>query len=251
MVIYGNEGDIDMKYYNKLLILAILAGLSSGCNPTSNKTYTEQPKTHKSLPTVGWYMRTTVQAIADNGKTYRHNDAGVFGELDESSDGLDKHDIPTKGNAIIQIRFINNNLDSHQTYYSDYRHYDQNDTKKSWDFIVINDDNHIDLSNASIKLNIQNIKKIYRQPNNKYSESSTTDTTKRDSISIIDLDNQTVYKYANLKNANLNMDGKHIRKFRLVLGKITQNDMQTFKLNTQMKPYKLQSFADGFGLPPE
>jgi len=235
-----------MRYYNKLLILAMLAGLGTGCTPTDN----QESDSQKTLPQVGWYMRIVSNATTSQGKVYTHNTAGVFGELDESIDGLDRHDVPAKGSAILQVRLVNDDLDSTQEYYSDYRSYDQNDTKQSWDFMVINNDNSVDLSNASLNLDIQNLKQLYKS-NGRYTEVSANDTKKRDSIKLIDLDNQTVYSYTDLKTANLHMDGKHIRKFRLVLGEVTQDDMQVFVSKIQIKPYKLQTFTDGFGLPPE
>jgi len=252
-----------MKYYNKLLMVATIAGMISGCSTSSttdsstneeSTTPTQEVPTvvNKSLPAVGWYMRVTVEATTDDGnKVYIHNNAGVFGELDESSDGLDKHDVPAKGTAIIQARFVNDELDSTTEYYSDYRSYDQNTTHKSWDIVIINDDNNIDLSDASIKINIENIKDIYRI-NDIYKEVSSLDTTKRDSLKIIDLDNQTVYTYNELKDAKLSMEGKHQRKFRIILGEIEKDDMNTFKMIEHInKSYKVTSFEKGFGLPPQ
>jgi len=243
-----------MRYYNKLLILAMIASIFNGCNSSSSTDdTTTQPTTieSKSLEPSGWYMRVTVEATTDDGKVYIHNNAGVFGELDESSDGLDKHDVPAKGTAIIQARFLNNELDSTTEYYSDYRSYDQNTTHKSWDIVIINDDNNIDLSDASIKIDIENIKDIYRI-NDIYKEVSSLDTTKRDSLKIIDLDNQTVYAYNELKDAKLSMEGKHQRKFRIILGEIEKDDMNTFKMIEHInKSYKVTSFEKGFGLPPQ
>jgi hypothetical protein len=244
-----------MRYYNKLLILAILASTFNGCNSSSTTDETTtQPTTveSKSLEPSGWYMRVIVQATDENDKVYIHNSAGVFGELDESLDGLDKHDIPAKGSAVLQVRFVNDNLDNTQGYYSDYRSYDNNKTKESWDIVVINDDSNVDLSNAPIQLEIEAQKDIYRKANGLYTETPSPDKTKLDNLKIIDLDNQVVYSYNDLKNANLSMDGKKERKFRLILGNIKQDDKVSFETkNILTKSYKIQTPTKGFGLPPE
>jgi len=272
-----------MRYYNKLLILAIVMGTLSGCSTSSstdtststtdevilstdtNTSATDDTTTDtndsiqtqkdaKSINPSGWYMRVVAKATDDNDKVYTHNSAGVFGELDESSDSLDRHDIPAKGSAILQVRFINPNLDKDTQYYSDYHSYKQDTTKESWGIVIINDDSNIDLSDAKLNLDIQNLKNIYKI-NGKYKEVTSLDTTKRDSLNIVDIDNQKVYTYQELINTDLSMDDKHSREFRVVLGDVTQEDMESWTTtDTQaklVKQFKVVNSTKGFGQPPE
>jgi len=246
-----------MRYYNKLLILAIIVSVFNGCSSSSSTDdKTTQPTTieSKSLEPSGWYMRVIVQATDENGKTYIHNSAGVFGELDESLDTLDKHDIPSQGKAILQVRFINSDFNNSKQYYSDYRKYNNDTYIGTWDIIVINSDKDTNLSNASLVLDIENIKNIYRKENQRYEEVISDDTTLRDSLHIIDIDNQQVYSYDELKNANLDMDNKNLRKFRIVLGKVTQDDMKSFVVKSMKSLYNAKVVihtSDKFGLPPQ
>jgi len=252
-----------MRYFNKWLMLSVISGIVIGCN-SSNITTTEtnnndndngnsDTQTQQSIQQpVGWYMRVTVQSTDNNGKTYLHNTAGVFGELDESIDGLDKHDVIGAGRAILQVRFVNSDFNNTGQYFSDYRQYNGSiSSQRSWNVVVINSDKSVDLSNAPIKLDIQNLKNIFRE-NNRYKEITSSSSDIRDSLHIIDLDNQTTYSYADLQNANLSMDDKHLRKFRIVLGEVTENDMDTFSTNSISPIYTTNSInsSDKFGTPP-
>jgi hypothetical protein len=256
-----------MKLYNKILIPTVMTVLFSGCGGTSSITNTDttndsSTNTSTSSDTTstaknidkydGWYMRVTAKATQDN-TTYMHNTAGVFGELKEASDTLDSHDVPSKGNAILQVRFVNSSFNNTTEYYSDYRHYKGYiSDKATWDILVVNNNNSVDLSNADLSLDIKNIKRLSKV-GGKYQEQESLDTTIRDSLHLIDLDNQIIYSYSELKNADLSMDGKHYRHFRIVLGHVNSNDLTLNTKIYKLVPYNakvVSSSNSKFGTPP-
>jgi len=253
-----------MKSKVKLLGTVLLIGIMVGCDSTSiespdTTTDTVAPVTTevvtKKVEPSGWYMRTVVSAVSEDGTVYSHNTAGVFGELDESADGLDRHDVPSSGSAIIQVRFINDQFDGGEEYYSDYREYNASSLKKqTWTFLVVNEI-VVDLSNASLQIGVEALKNVYRKSDNTYYEMTSTDQGKRDSLVLIDLDNNRTYKYDELKNANLSMDGKNTRQFRWVLnGEVETLDTIPLNLSKYQKPFMkriITSSSNKFGLPPE
>ena len=73
--------------------------------------------------TAGWYGKTKVTLDA-NGKIYTHNTAGVFGELVQSEEGKDLHDIPNYGPSTFQIVFPQTEWgDDNGDYFSNYQKY--------------------------------------------------------------------------------------------------------------------------------
>ena len=218
------------------------------------------------LKQVGWYLRTVVKATLSDGRVFEHSTAGVFGELDDSEAGKDRHDIESFGKAILQIRFVNAEIDSQKEYYSDYRKYDGESKKEKWTFLVENEQ-EVNLANASLSISIEPMRSIFQEENSsRYIEKvAKSENDKRKDFVLVDVDNQKTYSYAELKNANLSMEGKHTRTFRWVLGSATEDDMKAEKgsrRNIRMKrsypgenervftPKSIMG-SSKFGMPPE
>ena len=275
----------------QLYILAILALLVGGCengtppgdgpvatNPTAPVQQPDQPiddnpgaeepdegegdnpppeGTQPQAKKVGWYLRTTATVTSSSGNTYRHDTAGVFGELKESAEGKDRHDISSYGKAVLQIRFVNEEIAPGEEYYSDYRHYEGSDKKEVWTFIVKNETGE-DLSNASLKLNVEQMRDVLKKKGDfHYIEKVATSGDKCNNLVLVDVDNQQTYNCTEISQIPLSMDGKHIRTFRWVLGSVEQKDMETLQ-NVSTQSTATQSVyapraTDGskFGLPPE
>ena len=259
-------------YKYKILTALISASLLAGCggggttssypgNDTNNSTSGDdtndtQPVTPPKPKLSGWYLRTVAKATKE-GVVYIHKTAGVFGELEESSDTLDKHDIPALEQATLQVRFINKQLDPDKKYFSDYRHYDAStsETRKlTWSFIVENSNSLIDLSDASLQISVEDLRDIYKPVDNfNYIEKISPNQQKRDKLTLIDLDNNESYSYNDLQNISLNMDGKHIRQFRWVLGDIDNDDFTPIYSNKKLKSQKIIQKSQNqskFGVPP-
>ena len=209
--------------------------------------------------TAGWYGRTTVSATAPDGTVYTHNTAGVFGELVQSTDTKDQHDIPGYGSATFQIVFPqtewgNDNGD----YFSNYKNYEV-DTKKVWTFQL----KAAGTSSFPITIDLHNIYDVtYIEVNNRveYKESEDNNKTILDALHLVDLDNQTEYTIQELKTANLTMDGKAIRTFRWVLGVVDATDYtplassQRSASRVAPKTFQASTSSVGggrFGLPPQ
>jgi len=113
---------------NKTLNIILLSGITAfalmmtGCGSDNNTASDPvQPKL------AGWYGKTQISATASDGSVYTHNTAGIFGELIESSDAKDKHDIKSYGPSLLQIVFPQTEWDVDNGYYfSDYHHFDEN-----------------------------------------------------------------------------------------------------------------------------
>jgi hypothetical protein len=252
---------MDMK--KNLLISSIVAvGLMYGCQSSSTSVASGSSSdsgANLPAPTVsakilpdGWYARATVTAITPEGKIYKHTTAGVFGELKDSNDAQDRHDIEAINSGVVQILFVNEELESDKKYYSDYR--ELNDTKKeSWTLVVSNISGE-DISDADIKLDISSIYDVFRQ-NNSYIEKVSDNQAKLQKMTLIDLDNNQTYSIDELQDANLNMDGKKDRYFRLVLGDVAESDKTLPKLTKSLRMSKqvtqVSKDADTFGLPPQ
>ena len=194
-------------------------------------------KETKVVEPDGWYMRTIVTATTPSGKRYRHASAGIFGELKESSDGLDKHDINAFGRATLYVifpRVVNNKV---ADYFSDYHHYDPTDQgdsqRQSWTFQVKNESG-ADLSHATINLQIEGPFKVYKQ-NFGYKEEPMTDSEMFHRLSLFDMDNEEVYPYSELKNVHLTMEGKKVRTFRWILGDVIVDNQYTEETEKIMK----------------
>ena len=217
----------------------------------------------------GWYMRTVVTAVTPEGERYVHNSAGVMGELKESSDERDKHDIPAFGKATLYVVFPKIKEEGAlQDYFSDYKHYDPADQydaeRQVWTFQVKNEAGE-DLSNATIKLEIQGPYKVYKKKESiGYEEVAVNDDEMLRHLSLVDLDNHKVYAYSELEDATLSMEGKRVRTFRWVLGGILSehlNGSKVQKLAAQSLEKTAESQKDSlqamsvsrggkFGLPP-
>jgi hypothetical protein len=187
-------------------------------------------------PKSGWYMRTVVSATLPDGTTYSHKSAGVFGELDESDNRRDPHDIESYGKAVLQTTFVNNQIHVSREYFSDYRKYSERGAKQVWTFLVKND-LAPDLSHADLKISVEDVHDVFKKPGEQfYSETLSSDQSKRDALTLVDVDNHKVYSYEELKDLTLNMDGKRVRTFRWVLnGSVTSDDMEPVKVIDVMK----------------
>ncbi len=217
--------------------------------------------------TAGWYGRTTISAEATDGTVYEHMTAGIFGELIQSIDGKDQHDIPAYQASILQVMMIDDALNQNNTFYfSNYKHFDANNVvKRTWTFQVKNQIT-VDLSNAPIKITLPTLYNVsYRDDRGRieYKEATENNTSIMSNLHLVDVDNQTEYTIDTLATANLNMDGKHTRTFRWVLGSTDANDYQPlFAVQRsagrnavvtaeEFTPASVQQSGGGkFGLPP-
>jgi len=189
-------------------------------------------ETHKPKQKyAGWYMRTTVKATTADGTVYRHNSAGIFGELKQSKFKRDKHDIPAYGPAVLQVVFPHYNWGEKESgdYWSDYRKYKKRraDKRAVWTFQIKNQKT-VDLSNADIEIALkgaQNVDFVKEKGQIRYIETD-VDSSKRDAFTLVDVDNNQTYSVDELKYANLSMDGKHVRTFRWVRGNVKERDFK-------------------------
>jgi len=274
----------------KLFILILTAFMAAGCGsggssddsvttppisdnpgdenpdkPDDGEPVTPNPPPVK-VETVGWYLRTTAVARLSDGTTLVHNTAGVFGELDESEEGKDKHDIASYGKAAFQVRFLNENIEDGVQYFSDYRKYDGIEEKKVWTFVIVNekvDNTTPNLANAEIKIDVEQMREVLRKEGDPFYIEKVAKSTedKRQQLTLIDIDNQRMYTYDELKTANLSMDGLHTRTFRWVLGTADQSDMQPLSATmgirsiekTAADEFAIVKTADSskFGMPPQ
>jgi hypothetical protein len=211
-------------------------------------------------PKAGWYMRTIISATLPDGTTYTHKSAGVFGELDESNRRRDQHDIESYGKAVLQTTFVNNQVHISKEYFSDYREYSETGTKQVWTFLVKND-LAPDLSHADLNISVDDVRDVYKKPGQRfYSETVSSDQSKRDALILVDVDNRKTYSYEELKNTTLSMDGKRVRTFRWVLnGSVSSDDMKPRKVIDVLSSGNKASSApmqvseqstSKFGLPP-
>lgn len=216
-----------MKTATKSIMMALALTLGAG----SAQLYAKAPQERYA----GWYMRTRVSATAPDGTVYRHNSAGVFGELKQSRWKKDSHDIPAFGPAALQIVFPHYNWGEEDSgdYWSDYRHYNKKRAHKRavWTFLIRNQKT-VDLSNASIKIMLDgqhNVDYIKKGKNITYIETN-VDNAKRNDFTLVDVDNHTTYSVDELKNADLSMDGKHTRTFRWVRGRVKERDFRPVRM---------------------
>lgn len=212
---------------NTLFSLAVAAVLSiTGCSNSDGNSTSEV--TALQYQAAGWYMKTAVSATASDGKVWNHTTAGVFGELLQSDDAKDQHDIPGYGAAILQIVFPQTEWgDDNGDYFTNYQNYDENNNaKRVWTFQIKNQQ-WPDLSNAPITIKLDGTYDVsYLEENGRisYKEKKATDSTKLDAITLVDVDNDATYSYTELQTANLNMDDLHTRTFRWVLGTVEDED---------------------------
>ncbi len=249
----------------KLLITALVLLFVNGCDSagtTPNDPVADDPVEKVA---VGWYMRTIATATASDGTEYIHQTAGVFGELEESNNEKDRHDIASYKTGILQIVFVPEWESGDTTYFSDYRSYD-NAQKQVWTFQVKNQ-RDINLANADLTLSIKGVYDVYRGTQTPYEEELSDDNSKKMSLTLLDIDNQIKYSYEELKIVNLSMDGVHTRTFRWVLGSVDAEDMQPLQTkivdtreakvsgaipSSSDLTFKSSEIENGtFGLPPE
>jgi len=199
----------------------------------NQKTKEHKTKKAPKQKYAGWYMRTKVSATAPDGRVYKHETAGVFGELKQSKWKKDKHDIPGYGAAVLQVVFPHYNWgDDSGDYFTDYRKWNKKRAGKRavWTFLVRNQKG-TDLSNAPIEIELDDAIKVnYAKENGsiRYIETG-TDTTMKEKFTLVDVDNHKTYSVDELENANLTMDGKHTRTFRWVRGDVRKKDFRPVK----------------------
>ena len=215
---------------------------------------------------AGWYMRTKVSATAPDGTVYSHNTAGVFGKLKQSLNKKDKHDIPSYGPAILQVVFPQTDWDENNgDYFSDYRRYTAAKANKRavWTFQIKNQ-HTVDLSHADIKIQLEGQHYISFVDDDgviKYDEMMYK-AGKRRAYNLVDVDNQKVYSFLEVKKAKLNMDGLHTRTFRWVRRNVRPVDMKPLvaaesadisTLGTKQQDFSpaVQTAHGKFGLPPQ
>jgi len=191
-------------------------------------------KSQKS-ETAGWYMRTRVAVTTQDGTVYTHNTAGVFGELRESKNTEDRHDIPSYGPATLQVVFPHYHWGEEKSgdYWSDYRRFKPrwHRGRRVWTFLVRNQKG-VDLSQADLKIFLDDARIVKRVTENgtvRYVEAG-VDPKRKERITLVDVDNHRTYSVDELPNANLNMDGKHTRTFRWVMGRVHRRDFRPVKL---------------------
>ena len=264
-----------MEKFNLLVKTVLFIGISSlvvlstGCS--EEETSSDQPATETPPVVVpdpyhsaGWYARTEVTATASDGTVYSHTTAGVFGELIQSSDDQDQHDIPGYGPAIFQVIFLPDfSTDTTAGYFSEYKHYDENySVKKSWTFLVKNQQT-VDLSNAPIRIDLSSLNDVkYRDDRGRveYKELLVTDDALKNNLHLVDIDNQVEYTVDELETANLTMNGLHTRTFRWVLGSTDSSDYAALPasqrsagrvVTPEFQAAPAQSSGGKFGLPPQ
>ncbi len=179
---------------------------------------------------AGWYMRIRALATTSEGTKYAHDSGGVFGELRQSRNRKDRHDIPSYGAATFHVVFPRYywNEDSGD-YDSDYRHYNarRSDRRRVWTFQVKNQKT-ADLSNASLRLFVDDpvrVTYVTKAGNVQYFERA-ADRSMQSKFTLVDVDNHMTYTLDNLKDTEFSMDGSHVRTFRLVRGQVKAKDFE-------------------------
>ncbi len=266
-----------MNRYMNILLSVIVTGVLSGCQSgvensggnatagsngstasTGSSTGGSGAESQTTLTKEGWYMRTTVKVTTSDGKVYEHKTAGVFGELADSEGGKDRHDIPSMGSinrdVKLYVLFTPDWEAENTTYFSDYHRYGESDPRV-WTFQVVSP-----LSDAALTLNIDGVFDVYKKAGEPFVERPSSDESLKNALHLVDLDNQKVYTYDELANADLTMDGKTARSFRWVIGPVSDQDMELpLKLQAAESKTALQAdfveqplkSQNGFGLPPE
>ncbi len=201
-----------MKKQTRNRLLLATASIALGFTTLSAET--------TDLKFAGWYMRTKVTATAPDGTVYRHETAGVFGKLKQSVYGKDLHDLPAGGPSAFQVVFPHNNWgDKSGDYWTDYRKWTKVKKKTVWKFQIKNQ-RSIDLSNAPITIELDGKQNVgFTEDENgriRYTEKK-LQLWQRKNFTLVDVDNKwKKYRYDELENADLNMDGKHTRTFKWI-----------------------------------
>lgn len=235
-----------MKTILYILITLSAALLLGGCqgtetiveesvNVASEQTIKNPTEAVDKSQQAGWYMRTRVSATTADGTVYGHNSAGVFGELQESQIGKDRHDIAAYGAATLQVVFPHYDWPEGEAgdYWSDYHRYIVGNTQEhaAWAFQIKNQQT-VDLSNTNIEIKLDDAIKVnysQKEGSSSYKESG-IDRTIKGNFTLVDVDNQQTYQVDELQNANLTMDGNHTRTFRWVRGTVEEADYSPVRL---------------------
>ncbi len=249
-----------MKIKKKLIfsgvIFALIGIIGCGNNNNSNS---------ESVSLAQWYARTTVSAVNPDTQTIiEHKTAGVFGQLHESSDEKDPHDIIGMGTdtATLEVVFPQNEWGSDNgDYFSDY--HSVKEDGDSWIFQVKNMNKNIDLKDEAIMITLEGIYTVEAtivDGSTRYSEKLNHTDERLEELTLIDLDNKVAYSVSELNNAEISMNGMHIRTFKWVLGSVTEADYNA-PLNTSITatPMSFKRTAvnpesvsnSKFGLPPK
>ena len=238
---------------------------------TTTETTNEDNATTEAAPdykSAGWYGKTMISATTVDGTVYTHNTAGIFGELIGSTEAKDSNDVPGYGTALLQVVFPQTTWgDDNGDYFSDYQSFIEGESpKRVWTFQIKNQKT-VDLKDASIRITLDGIYDVtYLEENGRiaYKESTTVNTDRTNKLTLVDVDNHTTYTPAELKTADLSMDGLNVRTFRWVKGDIEESDYtpltvvvpaQSAKVSGQetQSVYKetVQETDIGFGRPPQ
>ncbi len=218
-----------------------------------------------TLQAAGWYMRTTVQATASDGKVYVHKTAGVFGALKDSEAGKDKHDINAFGKAALYVVFPQTDWgENNGDYFSDYRAYNPNSTgRQVWTFQVKNNVvrdgqwNLIDLRDATFTLALKGPFKVYKKKDGLgYDEVKDPNSALKNMIHLVDVDNDREYSYGEFQNEHFSMENRAARTFRWVIGSVSSEDYEDIPTPANVQDIAPASVkeevkpAGKFGLPP-
>lgn len=228
----------------------VSSDVSSDANSNSNSEGTSLPQ---------WYARTTVSAVIPDTQTViTHKTAGVFGQLNESDDGKDLHDIIGMGteSATLEVVFPQNEWESADgDYFSDY--HSVKEGGDSWTFQVknmYNPDHPVDLSNEAITITLDGIytvKSTTVNGNTRYSETLNRADERVEELTLIDLDNGVAYTVSELQTAEITMDRMHTRTFKWVLGTVTEADYAPLTTPVTAKSMSLKNTAEAFKMSSE
>ena len=271
-----------------LTSVAILSLLLTGCSESdgyssSNQTSTTDPVVNP-YQSAGWYGKTKISVnftdIDNSVKVLKHTTAGVFGELKQSSDDKDQHDVPGYGPAVFQIIMIPEfSTDTSAGFFTEYKNYNpENSDKKVWTFQIkqqssicleVNPDDSskcnrwMDLKDSPIAINLEGVYDVeYRDDRGsvEYKESSTVDTEKVIALTLVDVDIGTKYTVEELASANLTMNGLHVRTFRWVVGPVDSTDYEALSspqraarrtASSEFQVAPDSNTGGKFGLPPQ
>lgn len=246
---------IRMKPNTLLAIAALLplALLTANAQAEEQQIETTVPSTHNAQKTqigpqdkllrpvreqeqyAGWYMRVGASATANDGTVYNHTSAGVFGELAQSRNSIDRHDIPAYGATAFQVVFPHTDWGKDSgDYWSDYRTFNPSARYERLVYTFqVKNQNTVDLSNASLQLFVDEAQHVYsiREGGQiKYRETGSGSSSNRDDIrssnmfTLVDVDTHRIYSLDELETASLTMNGSHTRTFRMVRGQVHDED---------------------------
>jgi hypothetical protein len=210
-----------------LSVSVILMSLFIGCGSSSENS-------SESASLAQWYARTTVSAVNPDTQTViSHKTAGVFGQLHESIDAKDPHDIIGMGTktATLEVIFPQSEWGSDNgDYFSDY--HSVKEGRDSWTFQVknmYNPDRPVDLKDEAITIaldGVYTVESTIANGSTRYSEKLNRADERLEELTLIDLDNGVAYAVSELLNAEITMDGLHTRTFKWVLGAVTEAEVQ-------------------------